>query len=387
MPPSSAVPGRGEEPDEPIEATVNLRGQQHRLPGTQESPAAARQLQRLFAEEDSLERTLRSLREGENPEHPTLTVDGQTFRLLRRLGSGGLGSAFLVEPPERPGERYVLKVVTAEVRDPRVEPILASMEQETAALDAIGELEAAQTVESPLKRHRVIVMRYHPGQSLASLMEKEPGGLPPTRACRVVLDVARELKRHADESHLLHHDIKSLNVIVSDTTGRASLIDWGASTFIDTDRDAPHPVSQVTPAAADAGQLEGNGSMPSQVFCLGLMLLRLLAGRHGNPLAAAGVQTKDGADGGARAILDALGHQHPQNVRDGSGLYGLLNVGPDGGDSYLRRVTDWGHQRDIGWRLHSAFSRILHIDRTARMSIEDLITTLTGIIQDLERAQ
>lgn len=317
---------------------------------------------------------------------PELIIGDQRYKILRCLGGGGLGSAYLAQRED--GERVALKVTEVDARasEPRIVGRLNGIEREGNVLQTLGELhcQARQIVDQ--KRYQLLVRTYHPGESLWISVREHPAGLPPRRACEIVLSLARQLKKHAEEDGLLHHDIKAANVILEGEGADPKLIDWNAATFVQDSPDAPHLLTHVTPAAAAPEQLgESEGSMASQVYCLGLLLLRLLGGKDRDPYAAAGIVAGEGEDPTA-VILRTLRAPHPQGVEEGGGLYGALNrPPPDGGDPYLRRVTDWNDGSNAGNDLHVAIRRILHMNPLKRMTIDDLIEVLEKIVKKLER--
>jgi eukaryotic-like serine/threonine-protein kinase len=222
---------------------------------------------------DDIERTLLLL-----PGQPNiLAVNGTPYRVLQKLGKGGIGRTFLAERAEG-GAPAVLKVITAEggIAHKPVENMLDSADQESAALGRIGERIADETVVRDKKKHRLLVMTYHEGKTLTEHMQNGRTGMPTLRALEIVHVLAQQLLHYADDHLLLHHDLKPDNVIIKKDSGEPKLIDWGASTFIDRHQDNPHPLGMVT---AQWGPPEHGekfiGSMRGQVHSLATVVLEL----------------------------------------------------------------------------------------------------------------
>lgn len=325
---------------------------------------------------------------------PTFRIGHHSYTLIKKLGEGGLGTVYLAHLEEEPDEQVAVKIITVDTGNGEHSTIARadSGEMEGNALEQAGELFDKTHVDIPAtgksfaKRHHLLAMRHHPGISLQAWLQQKTGPIPPLEACQIMLQLAEELQKMSARL-ILHHDVKASNVMVS-PDGTAKWIDWGAATFVEQDDTQPQSISQFTPASSAPEQLEEQkSSMQAQVFSLGLMLLRLLAAHKlEDPLTAAGVQEQANPREECAQIREALVRAHPQNVQDGSGLYGILNTEQHGEDqSYLYRATDWKGARDAGQLLHTAFQKILHLDPTKRMTIEELIAALNKVIQELKR--
>jgi serine/threonine protein kinase len=151
---------------------------------------------------------------------------GQTFglvlgnyRVLQRLGSGGMGVVYKAEHihMRRP---VALKVLLTEDDDNAV--FLQRFNSEMQALAVLHHpnivlaFDAGETEVpgEPGKRLRYLVMEYVQGQNLEQYVEKH-GPLPIPLACDLIRQVANGL-RHAHEHGLIHRDIKPSNLIVTD---------------------------------------------------------------------------------------------------------------------------------------------------------------------------
>jgi serine/threonine protein kinase len=258
--------------------------------------------------------------------------------------------------------------------------IMNGITQEEEALQRTGEFsQSGQRVNGAFK-HFFIVRAYHDGPSLSSVIADHPEGLEPQEACAIVLETAKALERHARKHDLLHFDLKAGNILL--TEEGVKLIDWGGSQFRETDEDAPRPVGQFTPNAAAPEQLrEGKGTMASQVYCLGLLLMRLLGGKNRDPFAAVGIDVKAGTYT-REDVLKRLTWENPNIDEAGDGLYGLLRSTPYGKKpSYIDAITassDY-HTTEL---LQTILEYALSTDPDERMPIAEFIAALEEAVRE-----
>ncbi|MCP9960157.1 serine/threonine-protein kinase [Streptomyces sudanensis] len=150
---------------------------------------------------------------------------GGRYRLLERLGSGGMGTVW------RARDEVVDRDVA--VKEPRLPETLSEAERHTAHRHMQREARAAARIDHPsvVCIHDVvtedgspwIVMELVRGRSLADLLDE--GTLPPAEAARIGLAVLGALNA-AHEAGVLHRDVKPGNVMVG-RHGRVVLTDFG----------------------------------------------------------------------------------------------------------------------------------------------------------------
>jgi eukaryotic-like serine/threonine-protein kinase len=149
----------------------------------------------------------------------TADVIGKTYKILRRVGRGGMSDVFAVEHL-RLGRVFALKMLRAEVDAERA---TERFRREAKAIASLNSEFVVQVVDCGEHDDRTpyLVMELLEGQDLRSLLKRH-GTLPPTRVVPLILEACRGLARvHA--AGLVHRDLKPENVFVA---RRESGEDW-----------------------------------------------------------------------------------------------------------------------------------------------------------------
>lgn len=148
------------------------------------------------------------------------------YRLVRRLGQGGMGVVHLGTGPD--GEEVAVKVLRPHVAyDPTAR---ARLEREVSTLQRISHPGVAGVLDHDLYGERpYLVTRYVPGPQLDDLVE-ERGPLTPRRLLMTAGCLAESLQAiHA--VGVVHRDLKPGNVLVHE--GRPVIIDFGIAQAAD----------------------------------------------------------------------------------------------------------------------------------------------------------
>lgn len=150
---------------------------------------------------------------------------GGRYRLVSRLGHGGMGTVWLAH------DEIVDRDVA--VKEPRVPEHLGAQERDTVHRRMRREASSAARIDHPsvVTMHDVvveddkpwIVMELVRGQSLADRLQE--GTLDPREAARIGLDVLNALNA-AHEAGVLHRDVKPDNVLLG-RADRVVLSDFG----------------------------------------------------------------------------------------------------------------------------------------------------------------
>jgi len=152
---------------------------------------------------------------------PAALAGHPKYRVLRRLGAGGMGTVWLAQH----------EVMHREVAVKVIRPDLLS--RPGAAGRFLREVRAAARLDHPniVRAHDaeqagdscLLAMEYVAGDTLADLVKDGP--LPVAEACRAVRDAARGLA-HAHAAGLVHRDVKPHNLMRA-ADGTVKVLDFG----------------------------------------------------------------------------------------------------------------------------------------------------------------
>lgn len=208
------------------------------------------------------------------------------YRIIRHLGSGGMGRVYEAEPLQG-GPAVAVKVLSQ-----RLQTNPASVErfrQEGRLAGQIAHPRCVFVMGADADRGQpYIVMELMPGDTLKDLVDRR-GAIPANEAIRLTLDVIEGL-REAHRLGVIHRDIKPSNCFLM-PDGRVKVGDFGLSKSLDS-------TQQLTTSGAFLGtilyaspeQIRGESvDFASDVYSLGATLYHLLTGRapfqHENPTA------------------------------------------------------------------------------------------------------
>jgi eukaryotic-like serine/threonine-protein kinase len=154
------------------------------------------------------------------------------YKVLERLGSGGMGQVFLCEH-KLMRRRVAVKVLpTAKATDPSSLERFYREARAVAALDHPN-IVRAYDIDQDDNLH-FLVMEYVDGASLQEMIRKT-GAMDVTRACHYMYWSAVGLQ-HAHVNGLIHRDIKPGNILV-DRQGVVKILDLGLARFFNDDQD------------------------------------------------------------------------------------------------------------------------------------------------------
>ncbi|MET0865479.1 MAG: protein kinase, partial [Nakamurella sp.] len=213
------------------------------------------------------------------------------FTVERELGSGGMGSVYLVRHPRLP-RHDALKLLRAELcSDPG---FVGRFEREADTVAMLDHPNIVSVHDRGSQDGQLwISMRFIDGtnaQEALAAHEKATGehGMPPDRVVRIVSKVASALD-YAHRHGLLHRDVKPANILLTDggedeETERVFLSDFGVAKAIG---EAAEQISSLTSTGsvvatldyASPEQIKGQIlDHRSDIYALGCVLYKLLTG-------------------------------------------------------------------------------------------------------------
>jgi serine/threonine protein kinase len=171
----------------------------------------------------NIEASLRAQEDARAQQAASPTMFGN-YKLLKKLGSGGMGAVYLAEDTHAM-RQVALKILPPEAgRDP---VMMRRFRQEAIATGKLNHenIVSAYTFDEQDGLY-YYAMEYCDGEGLDSVLERQ-GLLPEADALQIVLQVARGLQ-HAHSHGIIHRDIKPGNVFIT-RPGVAKILDLGLS--------------------------------------------------------------------------------------------------------------------------------------------------------------
>jgi hypothetical protein len=198
------------------------------------------------------------------------------YRLLRRLGSGGMGSVF--EAEEVGGGRHVAIKLIAPGQELSTDSVERFRREGRLASALSGPRCVFVYAADEDAGRPYIVMELMPGRTLADLV-RERGPLPPAEAVEKALDVLDGLNE-AHQHGVVHRDVKPSNCFL-EADGRVKVGDFGLSKSLVADVRLTQSGSFLgTPLYASPEQVRSEALGPqSDVYSLAATLYFLLAGQ------------------------------------------------------------------------------------------------------------
>jgi serine/threonine protein kinase len=155
------------------------------------------------------------------------------YKVLEKLGSGGMGSVYLCEH-KLMRRRVAVKVLpTAKADDPSSLERFYREARVVAALDHPN-IVRAYDIDQDEKLH-FLVMEYVDGSSLQEVV-KRAGPLNPLRTAHYLRQAAQGLQHAHETAGIVHRDIKPGNVLV-DRNGTVKVLDMGLARFFHDEED------------------------------------------------------------------------------------------------------------------------------------------------------
>ncbi|MCB1573481.1 MAG: serine/threonine protein kinase [Xanthomonadales bacterium] len=213
---------------------------------------------------------------------PAIGRELGAYRLLKSIGSGGMGQVWLAERVDGVfRQRVAIKVLASTLGDPDAS---RRAEAERQFLASIEHPNIAHVLDggSTDQGQPYVVMEYVDGVPIDRWCTQRR--LDPRARVRLFLQVLGAVEA-AHRSLIIHRDIKPANVLVT-SDGVAKLLDFGIAKSLEPGATGSTRTGwmPMTPQYASPEQLAGRSlTTASDVYALGLLLHELLTGVAANP--------------------------------------------------------------------------------------------------------
>ncbi|MFM7281629.1 MAG: serine/threonine-protein kinase [Planctomycetia bacterium] len=197
-----------------------------------------------------------------------------SYRLIRKLGEGGMGVVFLAE------HEFLKRHVALKLIRPELHLSQTTKQRFQREAFAIARLQHESIVTihdaGEVQGTVYLAMELIEGQSLDERLAASEA-IPVQEALRIVRDIARGLEA-AHAAGVLHRDIKPSNIRI-DKNGRARLLDFGLAQAEGASQLTHTGAFQGTPAYASPEQIDSQGRAidgRSDLYSLGVVFYELL---------------------------------------------------------------------------------------------------------------
>jgi hypothetical protein len=200
---------------------------------------------------------------------------GDQYRIVRRIGAGGMGEVYLAEHLTL-GVLRAIKVLRRDLSAiPRYAELLTGEAQKQSQLQHDNIVQIHDFF--PWRDRYCLVLDFVDGTTLADIIDEHPTGMPEKRALDVLLDILKGLN-YAHEHGVLHCDVKPANVLV-DREQRVRVTDFGIAR--DMAESSQHVGVAGTPEYMSPEQVDdpGNVGHRADVYAAGVVLFEMLT-RH-----------------------------------------------------------------------------------------------------------
>lgn len=205
------------------------------------------------------------------------------YRLVRKLGEGGMGEVWLAEQVVPVKRQVALKVIRAgRTDDAAVQRF--NLERQTLAIMDHPAIAKVFDAGSTAQGQPYFVMEYVPGQpiTLYCAMKK----LPVRERLELMIKVCEGVQ-HAHQKAILHRDLKPSNILVVEIDGKATprIIDFGVAKAVSAGSREEAQFTRIGGMIGTPGYMSPEQSDPgmdvdtrTDVYSLGVVLYELLTG-------------------------------------------------------------------------------------------------------------
>ncbi|MFF9771292.1 protein kinase [Streptomyces sp. NPDC014636] len=236
------------------------------------------------------------------------------YRLLARLGAGGMGHVYLARSDR--GRTVAVKLVREELAEQ--EEFRARFRQEVQAARRVGGHWTAPVLDADTEAAVPwVATGYVAGPSLQQVVGHDHGALP-ERSVRILAAGLAQALKDIHAAGIVHRDLKPSNVLV--TIDGPRVIDFGIARALETATGGGEGLTRTGSLVGSPGfmapeQVRGDRITPAcDVFCLGSVLA----------YAATGALPFGAANSGAHALMFRIAQEEPNLTGVPEGIADLV---------------------------------------------------------------
>ena len=206
------------------------------------------------------------------------------YRLIRKLGEGGMGQVWLAEQSAPVKRQVALKIIKAGQYDGSA-LVRFNLERQTLAIMDHPAIAKVFDAGSTATGQPYFVMEYVPGLPITTYCDQKR--LPARERLALLIKVCEGVQ-HAHQKAIIHRDLKPSNILVVEVDGKPMphIIDFGIAKAISQQSEDETLVTRAGGMVGTPGYMSPEQADPSipdvdtrtDVYSLGVVLYELLAG-------------------------------------------------------------------------------------------------------------
>ena len=205
-----------------------------------------------------------------------IPTDILNYRIVRHLGSGGMGSVYLAFNTNI-DQQVAIKALRPEVA--RNGALRARFKQEAemlCSLDHPGIVKFLNYVETA--EGVFLIMEYVKGMTLENFISKKNGLIVESKAYPLICEIL-DAFAYAHSKGIVHRDIKPANIIIQDD-GHIKIMDFGIAQIVSEANVTDSKAIMGTPAYMSPEQIYGKDiDARSDIYSIGVLIHNMLTGR------------------------------------------------------------------------------------------------------------
>ena len=205
-----------------------------------------------------------------------IPTDILNYRIVRHLGSGGMGSVYLAVNTNI-DQQVAIKALRPEIaRNPVLRARFKQEAELLCSLDHPGIVKFLNYVEAP--EGVFLIMEYVKGITLENFINKKNGLIVEKKAYPMISEIL-DAFAYAHSKGIVHRDIKPSNIIIQDD-GHVKIMDFGIAQIVSEANAADSKYIMGTPTYMSPEQIYGKSvDARSDIYSIGVLIYNMLTGR------------------------------------------------------------------------------------------------------------